>query len=120
MGIRTDNMVKFYQTRDQRTWVYGPGRDFTSPVKMDGVFYFGGNYIGVRNNNEVKFYVTNKQGSWSYSAGKDFVSPDDIDGVFWFLAPELAFYVIILSLFAFKKLNYIEAAGVFGHFLRIF
>ena len=42
MGIRTDNMVKFYQTRDQRTWVYGPGRDFTSPVKMDGVFYFGG------------------------------------------------------------------------------
>ena len=38
----------------------------------------------------------------------------DVDGVFWFLAPEISFYLIVLFLFTFKKIKYIEALGLVG------
>ncbi len=43
----------------------------------------------------------------------------DVDGVFWFLAPEISFYLIILTLFTFKKIKYIEAVGLVGLLLVV-
>ena len=89
IGIRNGNNVKFYITRDQKTWHYGPGKDFNSPDNFDDAFYFGGSYIGVRRDETVKFYKTNRQGTWDYSPGRDFVNPDPIDGVFNFIGSSI-------------------------------
>src|SRR5271166_609318 len=72
IGVMEGNTVKFYETKDLKTWKYSPNKDFVSPEPINNVFYFGTSFIGVRHGRRVKFYKTNSQGTWNYSFGNDF------------------------------------------------